>query len=128
MTSHLLTITCTFSGDGARLRAWLADAAGTIPAVDGLCWKIWGFDHDWGLGTSAYGFEDAASAAAFARGPLVAALRAHPAVRSVAWALAPIDRDLSARTGAAGLLARPRKAAAREAQQDLEGRYHLAVG
>jgi hypothetical protein len=104
----------------------LADAAGTIAAVDGLCWKIWGLDHARGIGTSAYGFEDAASAAAFAHGPLVAALRAHPAVRSVAWALAPIDRDLSARTGAAGLLACPSKAATRE--QDFEGRYHLAVG
>jgi hypothetical protein len=128
MTDHLLTITYTFSGDGARLHAWFADAAGTIAAVDGLCWKIWGFDPARGIGTSAYGFEDAASAAALARGPLVTALRSHPAVRSVAWALAPIDRDLSARTGAAGLLARPPEAARRGAQQDVEGRYHLAVG
>jgi hypothetical protein len=128
MTDHLLTITYTFSGDGARLHAWLADAAGTSAEVDGLCWKISGFGHDRGLGASAYGFENAASAAAFARGPFVAALRSHPAVRSVAWALAPIDRDLSARTGAAGLLAHPHEAAAREAQQDVEGRYHFAVG
>jgi hypothetical protein len=127
MTSHLLTITYTFSGNGARLHAWFADAAGTIAAVDGPRWKIWGFDQERGVGTSAYRFEDAARAASFARGPLVAALRAHPAVRSVAWALAPIDRDLSARTGAAGLLAHPCDAAGRAARLDLERRCHLAV-
>jgi hypothetical protein len=116
MTSHLLTVTYTFSGSGARLHEWFAEAAGTIAAVDGLRWKIWGFDPARGLGTSAYCFEDAAGAADFARGTLVTALRARPAVRGVALAHAPIDGELSARTGAAALLGDARPAALREAQ------------
>jgi hypothetical protein len=123
-----ISLTYTFSGNGARLRAWCEDATPTIAAIDGLRWKIWGFDPERGIGTSAYCFEDAASAAAFARGPLVAALRAYPAVRGVALSHAPIDTGLSARTGAADLLAGAGSAAAPGSRRDLEPRrHHLAV-
>jgi len=80
------------------------EVAARIAETPGLVWKIWGLDDATGEGTSLYLFRDAASAAAFAGGPVLAALRDGPADR-VEVRLAPVVRDLSEVTRAAAALA-----------------------
>ena len=111
MDQTLLTVRYAIGGDPARLRSDMEKAAAAIAGVPGLAFKIWGFDAENRAGTSAYLFTTEAAARAFAAGPMIAGLRANPDVVEVAVAVAPVDRDLSAVTGAGAILATPAIAA-----------------
>jgi hypothetical protein len=108
MQQTLITIRYSISGDPSRFRSGMEKAAATIAATPGLIWKIWGFDTDHSVGISAYLFESERAAASFALGPVIRGLRNHPDVDEVSLEIAPVDRELSERTGAtAALAARP---------------------
>jgi len=92
--SVLLTVTYRVSADVDAFRAKAADAATRIAGWPGLRWKIWGLDPS-GAGVSAYLFETAEAAAAFAAGPVIAGLKANPVVEGVTLASAPVDAALS---------------------------------
>ena len=96
----LVTVSYRVVGDVAVFRAHAAGAAAKIAEWPGLRWKVWGLDDD-GAGVSAYLFETAEAAGAFAGGPVVAGLKANPAVRDVTLCAAPVDAGLSAITHAA---------------------------
>jgi hypothetical protein len=92
--SVLLTVSYRVSADPEAFRARAAEVAGMIAGAPGLRWKIWGLGPD-GAGVSAYLFETAEAAAGFADGPVIAGLKANPAVRDVSLAAAPVDATLS---------------------------------
>jgi hypothetical protein len=98
--SVLLTVTYRVSADVDAFRAKAAEAAARIAGWPGLRWKIWGLDPN-GAGVSAYLFETADAADAFAAGPVIAGLNANPVVQGVSLAVAPVDAPLSQITHAA---------------------------
>jgi hypothetical protein len=97
--SVLLTVTYRVS-DLEAFKPRAAEVAARIAGAPGLRWKIWGLGPD-GSGLSAYLFETADAADAFASGPVIAGLRANPAVQGVTVVSAPVDATLSQVTHAA---------------------------
>ena len=98
--SFLLTVTYRVSGDLEAFRAKASEVAAAIAVAPGLRWKVWGLGPD-GSGLSVYLFETQAAADAFVAGPVVAGLKANPAVQGVTLASAPVDATLSQITHAA---------------------------
>ncbi|HEY8003919.1 MAG TPA: YdhR family protein [Phenylobacterium sp.] len=96
----LLTVSYRVSGNLDGFRAKAAEVAARIAGAAGLRWKIWGLGAD-GTGLSAYLFETAEAADAFAGGPVIAGLKANPAVQDVSLTSAPVDTTLSQVTHAA---------------------------
>lgn len=92
--SVLLTVTYRVPEDGEDFRAKATEVAAKIAGAPGLRWKIWGLGSD-GSGVSAYLFETAEAADAYANGPIIAGLRANPAVQGVTLASASVDAALS---------------------------------
>jgi hypothetical protein len=92
--SVLLMATYRVSGDLEAFRAKAAEVAAKIALAPGLRWKVWGLGSD-GSGVSSYLFETKDSADAFASGPIIAGLRANPAVQGVTLISAPVDTALS---------------------------------
>jgi hypothetical protein len=79
---------------------WLAGCEQAVPAMralPGLVWKLWLEPSD-GKAGGLYLFESLAAAAAYAEGPVVAGLRASPAVRDVTVRLLPLVDALSRQT------------------------------
>lgn len=112
MDNALLTVRYAIGGDPARLYGGMEKAARAIAATPGLLFKIWGFDAENRVGVSAYLFDTERAARAFAEGPMIAGLRANPEVAEVTVAIAPVDRGLSAITGAKDFLTAPERATA----------------
>jgi hypothetical protein len=92
--SVLLTVTYRVPEHLGVFRAKAAEIAARIADAPGLRWKIWGLGPDGG-GVSAYLFETADAADAFAAGPIISALRANPAIHGVTVVSAPVDATLS---------------------------------
>lgn len=92
--SILLTVTYRVPEDVDAFRARAPEVAAKIAGASGLRWKVWGLGSD-GAGVSAYLFETADAADAFANGPIIAALKANPAVQGVILVSAPVDATLS---------------------------------
>jgi hypothetical protein len=92
--SVLLTVTYRVSEDLETFRARAMEVAAQIADAPGLRWKVWGLGSD-GSGVSAYLFETANAANAFANGPIIAGLKANPAVQGVTLVSAPVDATLS---------------------------------
>ena len=97
--SVLLTVSYRITGEVAAFRAHAGTVAARIAAWPGLKWKVWGLGPD-GAGLSAYLFETGEAATAFAEGPILAGLKANPAVEGVTVAIAPVDAELSQLTHA----------------------------
>ncbi|WP_181164595.1 YdhR family protein [Amaricoccus solimangrovi] len=104
MSQTVVTVTYRLRVPVEAFRARARAVAERIAETPGLAWKIWGLEPETGEGTSLYLFRDAGSAAAFASGPVLAALRDGPAER-VEIRLAPVEAGLSAVTRAASALA-----------------------
>ena len=92
--SILLTVTYRVSGDLEVFKATAAEVAAKIAGARGLRWKVWGLGSD-GAGVSAYLFETADAAEAFANGPVIGGLKGNPAVHGVTLVAAPVDATLS---------------------------------
>ncbi|WP_162917300.1 YdhR family protein [Dongia deserti] len=105
MQHMLITVRYRVAGNHAHFRHDMSKAAAMIAELPGLAWKIWGFDQDRGAGVSAYLFESEPAARAFLAGPVLERLRNRPDVTEVTFDIAPVDRGLSAITGATRALA-----------------------
>jgi hypothetical protein len=92
--SVLLTVSYRVSGDLEVFRTKATEIAAKIAGAPGLRWKVWGLGSD-GSGVSAYLFETTDAADAFANGPIIAGLKANPAVQGVALVSASVDATLS---------------------------------
>jgi hypothetical protein len=97
--SVLMTVSYRVSGDLEAFRARAPEVAAKIAGAPGVRWKIWGLGPD-GSGVSAYLFETAEAANAFVNGPIIAGLKANPAVQGVTLVSAPVDPTLSQATRA----------------------------
>lgn len=104
MTMALILVRYRLRGPVAQFRAEASPAADALADTPGLIWKIWGFADAQRMGVSAYLFESLATAEHFVAGPAIARLRQRFEVVEVALEVAAVDRDLSARTGAAPAL------------------------
>ena len=79
------TVTYRVSGDLEAFKVKATEVAARIAGAPGVRWKVWGLGPD-GAGVSAYLFETAEAADAFASGPVIAGLQANPAVpRASPW-------------------------------------------
>ena len=67
----------------AQFRDHADHAAGAFAAVPGLLWKVWLLDEERGRGGGVYLFADRAAATAYLEGPIVASIRANPALAGV---------------------------------------------
>lgn len=105
MQQYLITVQYRVTGDRARFRQDVSKAAPVIAEVPGLAWKIWGFDQERGAGVSAYLFDSESAARAYLAGPVLERLRSRADVTDVSFDIAPVDRQLSAITGAMPALA-----------------------
>jgi hypothetical protein len=98
--SVLLTVSYRVSADPEVFKGHAAAVAARIAEAPGLRWKVWGLGAD-GAGVSAYLFDTDEAADAFAQGPIIAGLKANPAVQDVTLVSAPVDARLSQITRAA---------------------------
>jgi len=100
----IVTVTYQLTVPVEEFRTKAERAAKQIARAPGLRWKIWGLDRNTGTGTSYYLFDNVDSAAAFAKGPIIAAMRDDPATIHVSVWVTPVDDHLSGLTfGAAPL-------------------------
>lgn len=83
MSLQLLRITYTFNGARADLERAVGPVAKEIAKVPGLRWKIWLLNEAESSGGGIYLFDDERSVRAYLDGPIVAALRSHPAFSDV---------------------------------------------
>lgn len=94
---HALLITFTSNADPKELQAVAIDYAKALRGVDGVVSKTWLADGDTQGGF--YLFADKAAAQSFRSGPMVGALRSHPAFRDLTIREFAVSTELSALTG-----------------------------
>ena len=76
---QILQINYRFAGSRSEFESQFGPVAGQIAHVSGLRWKIWLMNEAESRGGGIYLFDDEASVRAYLDGPVVAALKAHPA-------------------------------------------------
>ena len=79
----ILQINYKLSSSVASFMKEANPVADALAAVAGLRWKIWLVNEAEQEGGGIYLFDDTAALAAFLEGPIVARLKAHPAMREV---------------------------------------------
>jgi hypothetical protein len=79
MSPQLLQITYNFNGTRAEFEREFGPVAAEIAKVPGLRWKIWLINEAESRGGGTYLFDDESSLHAYLDGPIVAALKSHPA-------------------------------------------------
>jgi hypothetical protein len=79
MPPKLVQVNYTFAGSRAAFEEAFGPIAPEIARVPGLRWKIWMMDEPTGAGGGCYLFDDASAARAYIDGPIIGALRSHPA-------------------------------------------------
>jgi hypothetical protein len=88
---RILQINYTLSSSVSSFMKESNPVADALAAVAGLRWKIWLVNEAEQEGGGIYVFDDSAALQAFLAGPIVARLKAHPAMRElqikqfVAW-------------------------------------------
>jgi hypothetical protein len=80
---RILQINYTLNGSASTFMKESRPVADALAAVTGLRWKIWLVNEAEQEGGGIYLFDDSAAVEAFLNGPIVAGLKAHPAIREV---------------------------------------------
>src|SRR5450759_4969523 len=83
MSQKLLQVNMNFSISRAELEAAWLGAAQPIADTPGLRWKVWLMNEAEREAGGMYLFESEAAAQSYLAGPIVAALKASPAVRNI---------------------------------------------
>ena len=100
MSQQILQVNMNYSIPRADLEtAWLG-AAQPIADTPGLVWKVWLINEVEKEAGGIYLFESAEAAHAYASGPIVAALKASPAVSNISAKMFSVLSDHSAITRA----------------------------
>jgi len=100
MSQQILQVNMNYSIPRADLEtAWLG-AAQPIADTPGLVWKVWLINEVEKEAGGIYLFESAEAAHAYASGPIVAALKASPAVSNISAKMFSVLGDHSAITRA----------------------------
>ena len=79
MLPQLLQINYKFNGSRTNFEREFGPVAAEIAKVPGLRWKIWLVNEAESSGGGVYLFNDEASLRAYLDGPVIAALKSHPA-------------------------------------------------
>jgi hypothetical protein len=79
MSLQLLQINYKFNGSRADFEREFGPMAAEIAKVPGLRWKVWLVNEAESSGGGCYLFEDEASLLSYLSGPVIAALKSHPA-------------------------------------------------
>jgi hypothetical protein len=98
MASQLLQVNMKFSIPSADLSGAWMDAAQPIADVPGLRWKVWLMNEERREAGGIYLFDSKAHAESYMGGPIVAALKASPAVSDISAKLFDVMEDHSAIT------------------------------
>jgi hypothetical protein len=107
MQVALATVRYRLKGNAIGFWAGIESAAAAVAETPGLMWKIWGIDEDQTGGISAYLFRTIDAADAFMKGPVIDGLRGHSDIANVSVHVAPVNHDLSRKTGAGHVLTVP---------------------
>ncbi len=83
MSAQLLQVNYKFAGTQAEFEQGFGPKAAEIAQVPGLRWKVWIFNEEQSCGGGIYLFDDQSSLGAFLEGPIVAALKSHPAFSDI---------------------------------------------
>jgi hypothetical protein len=100
MPQQILQVNLKFSIPRADLSAAWLDAAQPIADTPGLAWKVWLMNESEHEAGGIYLFENKAAAQSYMAGPIVAALKASPAVSDISAKLFDVLGDHSAITRA----------------------------
>jgi hypothetical protein len=100
MPQQILQVNLKFSIPRADLSAAWLDAAQPIADTPGLTWKVWLMNEAEHEAGGIYLFESKAAAQSYMAGPIVAALKASPAVSNISAKLFDVLEDHSAITRA----------------------------
>jgi len=98
MPQQILQVNLKFSIPRADLSAAWLDAAQPIADTPGLAWKVWLMNEAEHEAGGIYLFESKAAAQSYIAGPIVAALKASPAVSDISAKLFAVLGDHSAIT------------------------------
>jgi hypothetical protein len=79
MSAQLLQINYKFDGSRADFERDFGSVAAEIAKVPGLRWKVWLFNEAESSGGGCYLFDDETSLLGYLGGPVVTALKSHPA-------------------------------------------------
>ena len=83
MSVRLLQINLKFNVPSSDLKTAFAAVADDIAAVPGLRWKIWIINEQEHEAGGVYLFDDSDSVRVYLEGPIVAGLKAHPALSDI---------------------------------------------
>jgi hypothetical protein len=98
MSAKLLQVNLKFSISRADLEAAWLGAAQPVADTPGLRWKVWLMNEAEGEAGGIYLFESLGAAQAYLDGPIVAALKASPAVSNISAKLFDVLEDHTAIT------------------------------
>ena len=100
MASCVLQTNFTFTVSADEFQAAAEPLAEAFAAVPGLLWKVWLLNPQTREAGGVYLFENEDALAAFLDGPLVAGMRAHPAIEGITVRQLPVWEYPSAVTRA----------------------------
>lgn len=83
MSIKVLQINLKFNIPSADLKNGLAPFVNDIAAVPGLRWKVWIMNEQENEAGGIYLFEDKGSLQAYLEGPIIAGLKANPAISDI---------------------------------------------
>lgn len=98
MSARVLQINFKFNVPVADLRNAFAPLVNEIADVPGLRWKVWIINEQEQDGGGIYLFDDEGSVQAYLEGPIVAGLKAHPALSAISAKQFDIVDDFTATT------------------------------
>lgn len=98
MSVRLLQINLKYNVPSKDLKKEFESLVNDIAAVQGLRWKIWILNEQENEAGGVYLFEDKDSVQAYLEGPIVAGLKAHPALSEISVKQFDIVEDLTAIT------------------------------
>jgi len=95
MAAQILQINFKYNVPTADLKNAFASVVDQIAATPGLRWKVWILNEGAQEGGGIYLFDDAASVQAYLSGPIVAGLKAHPALSDISAKVFDVIGDLT---------------------------------
>jgi hypothetical protein len=98
MSVRLLQINLKYNVPSKDLKKAFESLVNDIAAVQGLRWKIWILNEQENEAGGVYLFEDKDSVQAYLEGPIVAGLKAHPALSEISVKQFDVVEDLTAIT------------------------------
>jgi len=98
MPVRVLQINLKFNAPSEELKKGFAKIVNDIAAVPGLRWKIWIMNEDTQEAGGLYLFDDQDAVTAYLEGPLIAALKANPAISEPSFKQFNVVDELTAIT------------------------------